>query len=284
MSRLRFFAIGCITVVSMAATVVLLLSLSPMGRWPMAVLSLTLAAALILLGFWLGPGIPSSRLRQEVELPTGLAPDAGDAPWTMDEEELPDVREGDLSGVWSGTVRLGGGGSGGTKPIRELAQEGVAAHHAGGVDRGVHGRWNLRWATHERRIVPLRIALSENPVHVRLLPSEHFAGRERVAAVDVIEHDIVHAALHLRVFLVRVDRHERAVFDASLSYEGRGAPRLTPMDDTAAHSVELRRTHHFRRGVDGRRLSGVVLHSAPLARLHPFADWKSPPPEVAATG
>jgi len=119
--------------------------------------------------------------------------------------------------------------------------------------------------------VPWRVAMSEGPVSVRLLPSEHFACRDRVVDVVVIEHDVVYAVLHLRLTLVRENGHDPTAFETCLSYGGPGAPKLVPTDETAEFFVELRRTHHFRRGVDGRRLNGASLLSAPLRQLHPFA-------------
>jgi len=88
-SHLRLLAVGFITVVVMAASVVLILSLSPIGRWPMAVLALTLTAAVILLTFWLGPGKFDSRSRGEVHLIPGPTADDAEEIWSVDEDELP---------------------------------------------------------------------------------------------------------------------------------------------------------------------------------------------------
>ena len=138
----------------------------------------------------------------------------------------------------------------------------------------VYPRWRLAHRTHfgNQHASGVRIALSEYPAKARLLPSEHFLGRDRVVAVEVIEHDAVYAALHLRVYLHRADQHRATILDASLSYGGRGVPKLEPTDETTAYAVELRRTHHFRMGVDGRRLSRASLLSAPLSQLHPLAN------------
>lgn len=267
----RSLALGSLVGIVMAAMVLMLLSLSPGVQWPLAVLALTAVVALMSVTLRVRTGERDAQNRREVELFSGPAADDAEESWSVDDEDLPDVNEGDLSGVWSGTVRFGGGCVGGKKLIKDLAYEDAVAGDVRRIGESIGRGSALAGVADECSIVPLRVALSEYPARVRLLPSEQFLGKNRVVAVEVVEHDAVYAALHLRVSLSRVGEARATLFDVSLTYGGRRAPTLTPMDETATYVVELRRTHHFRMGLDGRRLSGVSLLSASLSQLHPLA-------------
>ena len=271
MADQRSLALGSLVGVIMAAMVLLLLSLSPGVQWPLAMLVLAGVVALMSATLRVRTEDRDARHRHEEELFPGPAADDIEEPWSVDDEDLPDVSEGDLSGVWSRTVRFGGSCLGGTKRIKELAYEGAVAGDVPRIGAMVDRKSDSGGGADAWGIVPLRVALSEYPAKARLLPSEQYYGRSRVVAVEVVEHDAVYAALHLRVSVRRVGQPRVTQFDASLTYGGRGVPKLTPTDETAPYPVELRRTHHFRVGMDGRRLSAASLISASLSQLHPLA-------------
>lgn len=88
-------------------------------------------------------------------------------------------------------------------------------------------------------MVPLRVALGGEPLTVHLLPIETTSTRPpRITAIDLVDHDPIHDAIHLRV-IVRQPGHAAATC-LTLGLR-RIDDKWVPLDDTDTVTAELRR-------------------------------------------
>ena len=85
------------------------------------------------------------------------------------------------------------------------------------------------------RILPIRLTFSEEPLQARLIRSKVRNGRERIVAVEVLEHDATNDDLDLRVMVEKGNRSEE--FVARLRWE---SGVLLPADESDPFTLELR--------------------------------------------
>jgi hypothetical protein len=87
--------------------------------------------------------------------------------------------------------------------------------------------------------VPLRVALGVEPLAVRLLPLETTSTRQhRITAIEALEHDAIHDAIHLRVVVRRPGHPAAQCLTLGLR---RVDDAWMPLDDTDEVTAELRR-------------------------------------------
>lgn len=85
------------------------------------------------------------------------------------------------------------------------------------------------------RVLPIRLTFSEDPLQARLIRSKVRDGRERIVAVEVLEHDATNDDLDLRVMVEKGNRSEE--FVAKLQWE---SGVLLPADESDPFTLELR--------------------------------------------
>jgi hypothetical protein len=110
--------------------------------------------------------------------------------------------EGELHGIWSGTVQV-------------LGAEGLAS------------------------VIPFRVAVSQLPARAKLLSGSTPVGRSRVSSVDIMEHDGRSRSLYLHINIECDGLSGHQGYMTRLEHVGQS---LVPVDATEELTVELHRS------------------------------------------